>query len=148
MWILCSTQTSPYATMSSELPNTQGAAKRTIDPKLLPKLDPALVKIFLANFKNRPEYSLEEIRADPKKDPVSGPFDAIEEGHPWIVDWKIPTTDGNEITARVYSPDPKKFGPGPYAIHINYHGLIARALLAMMTENIRRWWIHVRRSHH
>ncbi|CAK7212872.1 hypothetical protein SBRCBS47491_001611 [Sporothrix bragantina] len=97
-----------------------------VHPDVLPKLDPTFVKFFqdtsgvhVATHK----VPLEEIRKDPHKFASRWSLNALEKGIERVQDYQVPTKDGTTaITVRAYSPDPATAGPGPYPVHVNFHG--------------------------
>ncbi|CAK7204193.1 hypothetical protein SEUCBS139899_006947 [Sporothrix eucalyptigena] len=98
----------------------------SIHPDVLGQLDPTFVKFFqdtsgvhVATHK----IPLEEIRKDPHKFASRWSLNAVEQGFDRVQDYQVPTKDGTTtITARAYSPDPETAGPGPYSVHVNFHG--------------------------
>lgn len=96
-----------------------------IEAHILPKLDPVFVKYFVdVVSKQPPRYliPLEEVRASPEKFRPLIALDTSKE--PRVADYVVSSQDGASITVRAYHPDPQRFGPGPYPVHMNHHGML------------------------
>lgn len=94
-----------------------------IDPSMEPLLDPEFVAYYNKNIGPKPPthlVPLSEVRANPEK--WRGWWCVDLTGQPGVKNLRIPSKDGYPIPLRTYSPDPSKYGPGPYPVHINYHG--------------------------
>lgn len=88
-----------------------------------PLLDPEFVAYYNKNIGPKPPthlVPLSEVRANPEK--WRGWWCVDLTGQPGVKNLRIPSKDGYPIPLRTYSPDPSKYGPGPYPVHINYHG--------------------------
>jgi acetyl esterase/lipase len=112
--------------MSSNLSShstSKGPVFNPLSPENEGKLDPAFVKYYNEVIDTKQaahQVPLEEVRAHPQ-----------EWGPPWTVPVPdsdrirpdtIPSKDGYQIPVRMYHPDPSNFGPGPYCVHLNFHG--------------------------
>lgn len=99
-------------------------AEDVFEPHLLAKYDPEVVTYVLKGVaEGATEHHMvpiEEVRANPAS------FTA-----PWLLDttgWErtaekvVTSEDGADIPVRVYYPDPKQWGEGPYGVHLNFHG--------------------------
>lgn len=94
-----------------------------LDPTIRKKLDPEFVKYYENVLDTRPathQVPLEEIRNNPVK--WAAPWTVPITQNETIETRTITTKDGHAIPIRIYHPDPEKFGPGPYGVHLNYHG--------------------------
>lgn len=95
-----------------------------IEPHILAKLDPDFVSRWTELMNSIPdpthEVTIEEIRADPK---VLAPPCALDtKGRPRTAENEVTSEDGAKIPVRIYYPDESKHGPGPYPVHLNFHG--------------------------
>lgn len=96
----------------------------TIDPEVLPKLDPDFVKYYndvLALRVPTHEVPIETIRADAGL--YASPWCLSVDGYERVKDAVVTSSDGAKVPVKVYSPDVAQYGPGPYGVHINYHGI-------------------------
>ncbi|KAK7753238.1 hypothetical protein SLS62_004757 [Diatrype stigma] len=93
------------------------------EPHLLAQYDPEVVKRVLkdaaAGIVDR-LVPIEEVRACPEKFSPPWALDAF--GWERTLDRLVTSEDGAEIPVRVYYPDPKEWGDGPYGVHLNFHG--------------------------
>lgn len=96
---------------------------KEIAPSILAKLDPDFVKYWtgVMNKGSLPaQLSIEQVRANPA---MFAPACALDtKGYQGTVDTEITSEDGAKIPVRVYYPDGSKHGPGPYPVHLNFHG--------------------------
>ncbi|KAJ0137561.1 Uncharacterized protein HZ326_19475 [Fusarium oxysporum f. sp. albedinis] len=111
-------------TANSAETNGKSTTVLSLSPEVAPKLAPEYVKYFnevLCRKTPTHAVAIEEVRQDPHKwaQPWINNLDEISKR---TVDYKVKTTDGSSITVRAYQPDQETFGPGPYAVHVNYHG--------------------------
>jgi hypothetical protein len=109
------------------------------EPHILAKADAAFVKWFVeTSIKNPPPTGLTiaDIRASPEKFRSILAMDSSEE--PRVSDHEVISADGEKITARLYLPDPDKFGPGPYPFHMNYHGETFSDLLRSLRHRLMK----------
>ncbi|KUI54988.1 hypothetical protein VP1G_02330 [Cytospora mali] len=95
-----------------------------IEPHILAKLDPDFVKYWTELMNKRPppaRISIELVRANPA---IFAPACALDtKGYPRTVDKEeVTSEDGAKIPVRIYYPDESKYGPGPYPVHLNFHG--------------------------
>ena len=94
-----------------------------IEAHILSKLDPAFVDYFLrVMLKNAPaqDVTIADVREHPEKFRSALAMDTS--GEPRVADHQVTSEDGTNITVRVYHPDPEEHGPGPYPVHLNFHG--------------------------
>jgi hypothetical protein len=94
-----------------------------IEDHVFPKLDPAFARYFLEVLSKQPPahlIPLEDVRADPDRHRAPIATDSAKSER--VADHLVSSQDGATITVRVYHPDPEKFGPGPYPVHMNHHG--------------------------
>lgn len=99
--------------------------KDLIEEHILPRLDPVFVKYFVDVLSKAPPahtVPLEQVRADPDKHRSPAAVDTSKFER--VADHLVSSQDGATITVRVYHPDPAKFGPGPYPVHMNHHGTL------------------------
>lgn len=106
-------------------PPAPRTAEDIFEPALLAKYDPKAVELVVATAnagRPRPhDFSIAEVRADEAR------FEA-----PWCRDptvWPrvtadvaVPSADGTPVLVMIYHPDPAVHGPGPYGVHLNFHG--------------------------
>lgn len=97
-----------------------------IEPHILAKLDPQWLAIFTQQMNNNPppsrdQFSIKYIRAHPEKFAIPCALDT--KGYPRTVENDVTSEDGERVPVRVYYPDEKTWGPGPYPVHLNFHGL-------------------------
>lgn len=100
--------------------------ERDIEPHILAKLDPEWVTVFTEQMNTNPPpprhlLSMEYIRAHPEK--FAPPFYLDTVGYPRTAEKEVASEDGEKIPMRVYYPDEKIWGPGPYPVHLNFHGM-------------------------
>ncbi|KIH92130.1 hypothetical protein SPBR_09125 [Sporothrix brasiliensis 5110] len=84
------------------------------------RLDPRFVEYYNKNLAHKEathQVPLAEVRANPAA--WARPW--IQDDDPDTKDWTVPSTDG-AFVVRVYHPDASRAGPGPYPVHINFHG--------------------------
>lgn len=96
---------------------------KEIEPHTLAKLDPSFVKYWteVMNKTSLPAHiSIEEVRNNPEIFSQECALDT--KGHQGTVETEITSEDGAKIPARVYYPNSSKHGPGPYPVHLNFHG--------------------------
>jgi acetyl esterase/lipase len=94
-----------------------------IEPHILAKLDPDFVKYFTEVLAKNPAaqaVTIEEVRSHPEKFRAPIALDTTE----WerVTNHEVTSEDGAEIPVRVYYPDPRDYGNGPYPVHLNFHG--------------------------
>jgi hypothetical protein len=99
-----------------------------IEEHILAKLDPD----FLTYFTN----SQPRVASQPPKTTLLPPIQDVREHpeayqspcaldtskYPGVTNTEYLSQDGVSIPVRVYSPDGTKHGPGPYPVHLNFHG--------------------------
>lgn len=99
--------------------------KTSIEPHILAKLDPEWVALFTKEMDVNPptpveKIKIDEIRADPT---ILGPKCYLDtKGYPRTADKEVVSEDGAMIPVRIYYPEESKYGPGPYPVHLNFHG--------------------------
>lgn len=116
----------PQANPSDEKKPPSFDPERDIEPHILAKLDPEWVTVFTEQMNTNPPpprhlLSMEYIRAHPEK--FAPPFYLDTEGYPRTAEKEVASEDGEKIPMRVYYPDEKVWGPGPYPVHLNFHGM-------------------------
>lgn len=100
--------------------------EKDIVPHILAKLDPEWLPLFTEHVSKRPppereQLAMEYIRAHPEE---FAPMIALDtKGYPRTAENEAVSEDGAKVPVRVYYPDEKIAGPGPYAVHLNFHGL-------------------------
>ena len=95
-----------------------------IEEHILPRLDPVFIQYLVDVVSKQPPshlIPLEDVRANPDK--YRSPIAVDTSRHERVSDHVVSSQDGASITVRVYHPDPVKFGPGPYPVHMNHHGM-------------------------
>lgn len=110
--------------MSAAIPATGETLSNPLHPDVRNKLDPEFVEYYDKNIAHKPgthQIPLSDIRANPAK--YSGPWCKDLTGAPGVKNFTVPSKDGHKIAVRSYSPVDKKFGKGPWPVHINYHGI-------------------------
>ncbi|KAK3395121.1 Alpha/Beta hydrolase protein [Podospora didyma] len=98
--------------------------KELLEEHILPKLDPVFLQYFVDVLSKQPPshlVPLEETRNHPEKYRSPGALDTSS-GYERVRDDVVSSQDGASIPVRVYHPDPMVHGPGPYPVHLNYHG--------------------------
>lgn len=96
------------------------------EPHLLARYDPIVVnhvleKAAAAGAVEHPDdHPIEEIRAHPEK--FNPPWALDTTGFERVIDKEVTSEDGAKIPVKMYYPDPKEWGDGPYGVHLNYHG--------------------------
>lgn len=102
---------------------------KSIEPHILAKLDPEWVKAFTHKMNTDPppprdQWTIEAIRAHPE---WTAPACALDtKGYPRTAEREVVSEDGAKIPARVYYPDESQHGPGPYPVHLNFHGMYTK----------------------
>lgn len=94
-----------------------------IDSAILPLLDPEFVAYYNKNIGPKlatHQVPFADVRANPEAWRGAWCIDCT--GQPGVTNLKIPSKDGHMIPLRTYAPDAKTFGPGPYPVHVNFHG--------------------------
>ncbi|KAK3682991.1 Alpha/Beta hydrolase protein [Podospora appendiculata] len=118
--------TIPGESSSTHAQNTgdiQDDATDLIEDDILPRLDPSFVQYHTDVLSKKPrshEVSLAETRGHPDLYRPTGSLDTS--GYDRVVDHEVTSADGIKIPVRVYYPEPKDFGNGPYPAHLNFHG--------------------------
>lgn len=114
----------PPATVSGE--KDTFVPERDIEPHILAKLDAEWLAVFTKQTNNDPPpprelLSIEYIRAHPEKFAPACALDT--KGYPRTAEKEVVSEDGATVPVRVYYPDEKAWGPGPYPVHLNFHGV-------------------------
>lgn len=105
-----------------------GGIEGLIEEHILVKLDPEFLTYFA--------HSQPQVASQPAKAAVPPPIEHVRahpeayrspcaldtSGYPGVTDAKYLSQDGATIPVRVYSPDEARHGPGPYPVHLNFHG--------------------------
>lgn len=99
--------------------------ERDVEPHILAKLDPQWLAVFTEQMNKDPPpprelLSMEYIRAHPGKFAPACALDT--EGYPRTAENEVISEDGAKVPVRVYYPDEKIWGSGPYPVHLNFHG--------------------------
>ncbi|CAM1500623.1 Fc.00g097850.m01.CDS01 [Cosmosporella sp. VM-42] len=98
--------------------------QQTTSLSLLDKYDPQVREIVVGMIKSgkKPpqDFDIDEVRAHPEQYRLpcwvdSGNWDNV-------CDYSVVSKDGSEIMVRVYRPESKKHGIGPFPVHLNFHG--------------------------
>lgn len=97
---------------------------KEIEPHILAQLDPDFVE-YWTNVQrkaapNKGQLTIEALRVNPEK--FARPFVPDAKDSQQILDKEVTSEDGAKIPVRVYYPDAAKHGPGPYPVHLNFHG--------------------------
>jgi hypothetical protein len=107
--------------------NARRRIKALVEEHILPRLDADFVEHFASTqaLGARPELPvtnppIEHVRAHPEA--YRSPCALDTSGYPRVTTLSCPSQDGVNIDVRVYHPDPAKHGPGPYPLHLNFHG--------------------------
>lgn len=137
------------AILQAELDATASSLTSSVDPDILRNMDPEFISFYeqvLAKLKPTHEVPIEEIRANPSKYEAVWAYDSKDESR--IQNYDIESKDGALVPIRCYYPDPTKFGPGPYNVHINFHGLLPLPPIihTIFLNSGPRWRICFRRS--
>ncbi|KAI0125649.1 Alpha/Beta hydrolase protein [Xylariales sp. AK1849] len=105
-------------------PKVEIKAEDIFEPHILAKYDPDAVKLVLAGVnagvRSTSEITIAERRADPEK--FRSPLAVDPTGFERVSDHEFTSEDGATIPVKVYLPDPKLHGTGPYGVHLNFHG--------------------------
>lgn len=110
----------------TEMLSANSTASSGIHPSFLEILDKDFIAFYNANFSEKPmthTMSMAQIRAAGAK--FRSPWCRDYAGESFVKDIQIQSEDGYKFTARCYTPDKEVFGPGPYPIHVNFHGNIS-----------------------
>lgn len=94
-----------------------------IEEHILPRLDPDFLQYFIDVIAKAPPghtIDLQDMRANPEK--YRAPWAVDTSGYERVADHQVTSEDGATFAVRVYHPDPKEFGDGPYGAHLNFHG--------------------------
>ena len=108
---------------STSDPTPENSALDLIEDHILPRLDPVFLRYFVDVISKQPPnhyISLQDTRLHPEK--YRSPIAIDTSRHERVSDHVVSSQDGASIDVRVYHPDPAKFGPGPYPVHMNHHG--------------------------
>ncbi|KAI0482571.1 Alpha/Beta hydrolase protein [Xylariaceae sp. FL0804] len=101
-----------------------GAEDLCPDPRTLAKYKPEIVEYLLrakaAGVPAANEVPIEEVRANPAR--FAPPWARDVTGHERVADDAVTSADGACVPVKIYTPDPERFGAGPYAAHLNFHG--------------------------
>lgn len=93
---------------------------------MVPRLDPKFTTYFnkhnLETKIDSHQVPLSEARAKPGL--FARPWSSYQPQDVDTVIYEIPSrVDGALFKVKVYYPDATFFGPGPYAVHLNFHGM-------------------------
>lgn len=94
---------------------------------ILAKYDPQIVKIVMRGVNNGipplESVPIEERRAHPEK--YLPPWAKDTTGLERVADAELTSADGATFPVKIYHPDPKVHGEGPYGVHLNFHGALS-----------------------
>ncbi|CAK7231701.1 hypothetical protein SBRCBS47491_008020 [Sporothrix bragantina] len=99
------------------------ALPNPIDASFIGRMDADFVAYYNKHIAIKPPthaIDLAEVRANPQK--WANPWCRDYSDLPYVNDHQIASGDGHVFTVRVYEPDETQFGPGPYPVHVNFHG--------------------------
>ncbi|EXJ92788.1 hypothetical protein A1O3_01340 [Capronia epimyces CBS 606.96] len=113
------------ATATASSSSAQSQLVNPIHPDFHGYLDPDFIEYYNTRLATRPAthqapVDFAHIRAHPEEFRPHWCRDYSD--RPRVKTVEIASGDGFIFQLRVYSPDPEVFGPGPYAVHVNYHG--------------------------
>jgi hypothetical protein len=95
-----------------------------IEDHIIPKLDPEFLQYFAKHHvpAPQPNIPIEHVRANPQA--FRSPCALDTSGYEGVTEDSFASTrDENvRIPVRVYYPDEARHGPGPYPVHLNFHG--------------------------
>lgn len=106
-----------------ELPNP-------IRREFVDRLDPDFVAYYNAHLAVKPAvrvFDFAEIRADANNGRLASPWCKDFSGLSCVNDRTLQSADGWPFAVRIYSPDEAQFGPGPFPVHVNFHGAVLRS---------------------
>lgn len=119
-------------TVQGEIPSNAASSAPSDSPAnptdgiprhILDRLDPEFIQFFIDVQSKVPpaqDMTIELVRASPEK--FLPPCALDTSGYEGVKDYEIVSKDGAKFPVRVYSPDPARFGQGPYPVHLNFHG--------------------------
>lgn len=117
-------ETVPPGEPTKEQPKENVDPTGLIEEHILPRLDPDFLQYFIDVIAKAPPghtVDLKDMRANPEKYRPSWAIDTSS--YEGVADHEVTSEDGTKFTVRVYHPDPKEFGDGPYGAHLNFHGM-------------------------
>ncbi|CAN8102769.1 unnamed protein product [Discula destructiva] len=99
--------------------------ERYMEPHILAKLDPQWLAGYTEQMTKNPPpppdlLTIDYVRAHPEKYAPACALDT--KGYPRTAEHDAVSEDGAKIPVRVYYPDEQTWGPGPYPVHLNFHG--------------------------
>lgn len=125
-----------------------------IEEHILAKLD----SDFLTHFtNNQPRVAsqppnavlfppIQDVREHPEA--YQPPCALDTSGYPGVIDAEYLSQDSVNIPARVYNPDKARHGPGPYPVHLNFHGepslLLTPEVYGFSLTRLNRRWLRSR----
>lgn len=101
---------------------------------ILDRLDPEYIQFFIDVQSKVPpaqDMTIELVRASPEK--FRPPCALDTSGYERVKDYEVASKDGARFPVRVYSPDPARFGEGPYPVHLNFHGEILSSRIRVLS---------------
>lgn len=108
-----------------------------IHPQFIPVLDADFIEYHNTHFAPKPAshtIDIAEIRKNQWK--YASPWEKDFSHETFVRDLQIRSLDEHIFNARCYYPDPAQFGPGPYPIHVNFHGKISWLNLTILETDL------------
>ncbi|CAK7229412.1 hypothetical protein SCUCBS95973_007214 [Sporothrix curviconia] len=97
-----------------------------IEAHILPRLDDDVIDYYLNEVVKKAStrvVGIDYIRANPEQFRNLISLDTGDGSFPRVATYTLASEkDGAEFPVRVYHPDPAEHGPGPYPVHLNFHG--------------------------
>ncbi|CAK7202594.1 hypothetical protein SEUCBS139899_005318 [Sporothrix eucalyptigena] len=97
-----------------------------IEAHILPRLDDDVIDYYLNEIVKKAStrvVGIDYIRANPEQFRNLISLDTGDGSFPRVETYTLTSEkDGGQFPVRVYHPDPAEHGPGPYPVHLNYHG--------------------------
>ncbi|CAK7218530.1 hypothetical protein SBRCBS47491_003535 [Sporothrix bragantina] len=97
-----------------------------IEAHILPRLDDDVIDYYLNEIVKKAStrvIGVDYIRANPEQFRNLISLDTGDGSFPRVATYTLTSEkDSAEFPVRVYHPDPAEHGPGPYPVHLNYHG--------------------------
>ncbi|TPX11676.1 uncharacterized protein E0L32_007655 [Thyridium curvatum] len=112
----------PSSATASAPSGSPASPTDAIPRHILDRLDPEFIQFFIDVQSKVPpaqDMTIELVRASPEK--FRAPCALDTSGYERVKDYEVASKDGARFPVRVYSPDPARFGEGPYPVHLNFH---------------------------
>ena len=120
--------------------------EQTASLSLLDKYDPQVREIAagMAKSGKKPpqDFDIDEVRAHPEKYRLPCWVDSGNWNN--VCDYPVTSKDGSVFMVRVYRPESKKYGIGPFPAHLNFHGTPELLNVTMCSTNLTRRWLRAR----